>query len=379
MRIAYFLKDMGGCSYYRAILPLDTLHEQKLADVMRVESGADTERTATALAEADVVVFPRISANDKMLRIFDQLQEDGKLIVADYDDNIWKVTPLSPHYKDYGMVEYQHVLPDKQRINVWKDGVGGFSLRTNRERLRSVDEALKRSGLVTTTTPILAEVLRKKNPNVVALPNCVNLARWKPIPLIPHDEVRLFWAGGASHFEDLQILVPVLQAVMQRFTYTKLVIMGQRFEGILKDLPQDRVEFHPWEDNLSYPLRCSIIGADISLIPLLDNPFNRCKSPIKWVEQAALGVPAVVSFVSPYAEIYNGDNAVMVEGNNTEAWVEAVSTLVRDPVLRARIGGKARRYVEANFDITRRAVEWLRAFEQYRPAPAAKMEAAACQ
>lgn len=372
MNISYFLKETGGCSFYRAMLPLDTLHQQKLASVMRIEKGEDMERIESAFAGADVVLFPRIAVNDKMLEVMDLLKKDGKLVVADYDDNIWKVNPLSPHYKDYGLVEYQHVLYDaegkKNRVDVWKDNVTpGFSIKKNRERLDAVKRALGMVDLVTTTTDLLADELRKFNPSVAVLPNCVDLQRWQPIPLRPHDEIRMFWAGGSSHFEDLQIIGPVLPVIMQRFPRVKLVLMGVKFEGILKDLALDRVEFHPWEDNLSYPYKCAILAADLAIIPLVDNPFNRCKSPLKWVEQSALGVPSVVSNVSPYREIYNGENAAMVE-NTPEAWIEAISTMIREPMLRAKIGGIAQRYVEARYDIRRRAKDWLNAYDAAMPA-----------
>jgi len=374
-QICYHVKDRSGCDYYRAMMPMDTLHEQKLASVMRIEKGDDIDRVATAYSGADAVLFPRVIGNPQLFKIIDELHNDGKLVVADYDDWVWKVNPLSPHYKDYGLVEYQHVLRGedgkKVRLDVWKEGVQDFCIKKNRERLKASEEALARVDLVTTTTEPLAEKLRKFNPNVAVLPNCVDFERWKPIELKPHDDVRLFWAGASSHFEDLAIIAPVLKVVMQRFPRVTLVMMGVKFAGILKDLPTDRVRFQQWEDNLSYPLRCATLGADIGLIPLVDNEFNKCKSAIKWIEQAALGIPSVVSGITPYAEMYNGENAVMVGDNSMEAWIEAISTLVRDPMLRASIGGEAQRYVKARYDIKQKAVDWLCAYEIHsKPAPA---------
>lgn len=373
MNICYLTKDLGGCTWYRAMQPLDMLHEQKLASVMRVEKGDDVDRVATAYAGADVVLFPRIIGNPQMLAIIKELKTDGKLVVADYDDLVWKVNPLSPHYADYGLVEYQHVIRDaegkKQRIDVWKDGVGNFSIKKNRERLDASKQALESVDLVTTTTPVLANFISQFNPNVAVLPNCVDFRRWSPLALKPHDDVRIFWAGGSSHFEDLTIIGPVLKVVMERFPRVTLVLMGVKFEGILKNLPADRIEFHPWEDNLSYPYKCAMLGADIAIIPLVENEFNQSKSAIKWIEQSALAVPCVVSGVTPYIEEYNGENAVMVTDNSTEGWVEAISTLVRDPVLRAKIGGEAQRYVKQRYDIRDRAVDWLTAYELHKPVP----------
>jgi len=354
-------------------MPLDMLHEQKLANVMRIDKGDDLDRMETAFQEADVVCFPRIAANDKMLAIVDQLKQDGKLVTADYDDNVWKVNPLSPHYADYGLVEYQHVMRDehgkKLRLDVWKDGVGNFSIKKNRERLDAVKKSLGMVDLVTTTTDLLADVLRQFNPNVAVLPNCIDFGRWNPLPLKPHDDVRLFWAGGSSHYEDLQVIGSVLPLIMDKFPKVTLVLMGVKFDGLLKHLPQGRVEFHPWEDSLSYPYKCSMLAADLAIIPLADNAFNRCKSPLKWIEQSALGVPSVMSGVSPYQEMYNGENAILVGDNSVNGWLEAISTMIREPMLRAKIGGEAQRYVKARYDIRDRAKDWLKTFEQHHVVP----------
>jgi len=367
MKISYFLQDTGGCSWYRAMQPLDMLHELKLAEVMRCGKGETSERTGDALANADVVVLPRLALTETINRIVAELKIDRKLVVADLDDNIWAVTPLSPHYADYGMVEFQYKMPDKRRINVWKDGVGTFSIKRNRERLDAVKRALNAVDLVTTTTDLLADVLRQFNPKVAVLPNCVDLKRWQKVDLKPHDDFRIFWAGGSSHFEDWQILGQVMPEVMKKFPQVTLVLMGVKFEGLLKNLPQDRVEFHLWEDNLSYPYKCSMLGADLCLIPLVDNEFNRCKSAIKWIEQSALGVPSVVSYVSPYAEIYDGENAMMVHDNDIAAWIHAISIMIEDNVVRAQISGAAERYVTEHFDIRKRAIDWLNIYEQNLP------------
>ncbi len=368
INIAFFTSDNGGCSYYRSQLPLSTLYDLKLADVMEVANGTAKERAATALAGCDVAVFPRLCATDSMTGICDALREDTKNIVVDYDDNIFAVSPLSPHYADYGTEEYSHTLEDGRVIDVWKDGLAGWNMAENYVRLDLIKKSLEKANLVTTTTEVLANVLRQFNPNVAVLPNCVDLDRWVKLPLKPHDDVRIFWAGGSSHYEDMMILSEVIPAIMGRFPRVRLVLMGCKFEGFLKNIDRFRMDFIPWEDVLSYPYRCAMTDADIAIIPLLDTPFNACKSAIKWIEQSALSIPSVVSYVSPYKEIYNGDNAVMVKDNDTEAWIEGISTLVRDPVLRAKIGGEARRYVENHYDVKKRAVDWLRAYESI-PAP----------
>lgn len=367
LRIGYFAMDLGGCTFYRAMQPLDLLHTQKLASVMRIEKGDTPDRIAEALAGGEVIVQPRLAAGDKMLKTMGTLKEDGKLVVVDYDDNIWNVSPLSPHYGDYGLKEFNVHHPNTGVLALWKDGKG-FSIAQNKEKLEAVERALAAASLVTTTTPILADVLRKFNPNVEVLPNCVDLTRWRKLPMVPHDpEIRLFWAGGSSHYEDLLVIEPVLPIIMEKYPNVKLITMGVKFPGIVKRLPAGRVEFYDWEPNTSYPLRCATLAADLAVIPLQDNEFNRCKSPIKWIEQAALEVPCICSNVSPYKEIYNGHNAAMVNDNDPDAWVAALETLIEQESLRRVIAEEGRKYVEEHFDISKQAVRWLEVYKKHLP------------
>lgn len=367
MNIAYFTSESGGCTYYRAILPLNMLHEKQLAQVMRLPQGEAKERVAHAIAHADVLVYLRMIANEKMVSIMDELKADGKLTVIDYDDNVFEVTatPFSPHYADYGTQEVETISGGKM-VQVWKNGENGFDIERNKERLRLIEEALRQASLVTTTTEYLAAVLRKYNENVAVLPNCVDLGRWRRAPVAPEDRVKMFWAGGSSHYEDWVLLREVLMEVLGRFPRLHLVLMGIKFDHIVKDLPVGQVEFHPWEDNLSYPLRVSLINPDFCIIPLADNEFNRSKSPIKFVEQGALSVPCVMSEVGPYKTVYNGKNAILVRQNDPQAWVDAISFMVKNPLERRIIGSAAHQYVLENCDIAKQCRLWVDAYQTHK-------------
>ena len=73
---------------------------------------------------------------------------------------------------------------------------------------------------------------------------------------------------------------------------------------------------------------------------------------------SALGVPCVISNVDPYKVNYDGSNAVMIENNSSDGWIEGISTLVEDKILRSRIAGEALRYVKDNFDIDSKFKLW---------------------
>jgi glycosyltransferase involved in cell wall biosynthesis len=81
---------------------------------------------------------------------------------------------------------------------------------------------------------------------------------------------------------------------------------------------------------------------DIGIAPLANTPFNRCKSSIKTLDYAALGLPVLASD----REAYRGSLADGIGGmllpDSADAWFAALSRLLRDAPLRRHLGEAAR-------------------------------------
>ena len=75
-------------------------------------------------------------------------------------------------------------------------------------------------------------------------------------------------------------------------------------------------------------------GWDIGLAPLADTAFNRCKSAIKTLDYAALGLAVVASDVAAYRGSLADGPGGMLAANRPDAWFAALSRLVRDAELR---------------------------------------------
>lgn len=142
--------------------------------------------------------------------------------------------------------------------------------------------------------------------------------------------------------------------------------MGGRYEGTLKGIDPDRIEHHNWCDIMAYPYKAAILDLDFSIIPLIDTEFNRCKSSIKWLEMAALQVPAVTSYVAPYDKMMDlvPNNGIFIEGNDMDAWWQGMNKLANEPITRIQMGKTARESVEQFYDANKTWKIWLDAFEE---------------
>ena len=361
MNLTAFIGNDSACDYYRVKLPLNTLHEKGSVPLTIIDKTAPNQDDIEKALGADLFVARGV-ADINMLENLKKLQKDGKKIVLDYDDNLLNVSPLSQHYLEHGTENVKIMMPDGKEKVIWEDGVN-IDLKQNKESLEVFKEALFVADAVTVTTDILANAYKDYTRNVFVMPNCIDSNLWKPLDFKERDEIRLTWFGGFSHYEDWFLLKDILPDIIKDYPQAKLVLMGARFDGTLKGIPEDRIEYHSWVSNEAYPYKAAILNPTIAVIPLVDNEFNKCKSSIKWVEMASLGVPSVTSNVSPYAEIATEDNGVFVE-NSYGAWDKGIRMLLDDKILRAKIGGEAQRTVNKKFDINNEYTRWGKAYER---------------
>lgn len=367
MKITYFLRDNGACGYYRCTLPLQTIAKNyREIQIGKIEKGDNHEKIEKQL-DSDIFLIPRPSELP-MLKIMQDFQKSGKKVVIDMDDNLFNVSPLSPHYQEWGFSEVNYNFNTGDTVKLWEHGKN-IDLQANKDRLEILTLALETTDMVTVTTDILADHYRKYNDNIKVLSNCIDTDIWEKVYLRKDpEEIRIGWQGGSSHYEDISLLKEVFPAITSKYPKVKIVIMGAMFEGIFNNIPSDQFEFHGWVPTPAYPYKTSMLNYDIGLIPLVDNDFNRCKSPIKWIEFSSLGIPAVTSYVSPYKEVAVIDsvksNGYFVENNDPECWIKAISRLVESASIRSEIGNAAEEYAHKHFDIKGKCDKWVKAYAE---------------
>lgn len=364
MKIVYTLPDETGCTFYRAIQPFTIARRAGALGVMSIAKFDNPFESTKKMDEADVVMVQRVT-DPLMLEIIEAYKDSGKKIVLDWDDDIFSVSPLMPVWSEVGTEEYSTEINGK-KIDVWKDGVN-FSLKENRVRVDAIKRICEAVDMITVTTEQLGDVYRKFNANVRVLPNCVDLNIWEKLPLKDHSPaLRIGWFGGYSHFEDWTIIADAVAEIMHAYPYAKLVILGQIFPSTLKKVSPSQIEGHEWCHIYAYPYKAASLDIDFAIIPLQDKTFNHGKSPIKWIEMASLGIPAVTSYVSPYAEVMDlvPDNGIFVEDNTTEGWVKGISEMIENVPLRQTMAEAAYKTVQENFDINTQFHQWVNAYEE---------------
>lgn len=364
MRICGIRRDDGGCGFYRIESPIRMaalLDKDTQAEIVKP---GDPESVVAGKMDADVVVIARPNSESFFKKI-EGLQALGKKVVVDHDDNVFQVSPFSPHYQELGTEEVEYTFEDGRKVQIWSDirntkGGKRIDLEGNRTRLQWLKRCVQQADAVSVTVPELGSVFYEYNQNVLVLPNCLNLRHWER-PEFLKKEFRIAWHGGYSHYEDLFILKDVLPVIAKAHENIKFVMLGYMWEALLKEIPEDRFEFHPWVPTMAYPYKMAMLNADMAVIPLADSAFNRCKSQLKWLEYSALKVPCVTSNVHPYIDIYNGKNGIFCD-NDKASWIKGIATMIKDETLRREMAESAYNTVAQDFDINTQYHRWVKAY-----------------
>lgn len=309
----------GGVRWYRAELPLREYARQ----------GGRCSHSGFLTPEmyelADVVVGVRVGDSggsaDSWLEM---CRRADKLMVYDIDDDVQSI--------DDAVAE-----------------AGGF--HHSPKHVADLELFVRSAHVVTVSTPHLAERLSRFNSNIHVVPNRIPawLAGWdRPCS----DDVTVGWAGSLSHLVDWPAVAPRVGRFLTRNEDVRFHAMGSWDAIDFGGWPSSRVRKTGWSFDVEEYYRG--IDFDIGVIPLKPTLFNRSKSPIKALEYAALGIPAVASSYGPYEGfVEHGETGFLVRRDHE--WERYLGDLVADRELRSEIGRNARELarghtVEGNLD-----------------------------
>ena len=176
-------------------------------------------------------------------------------------------------------------LDDSQEIHPLHGAVGALV----DDNLPNYFYLLKEADLITVTTETLKKHLRQftKKP-IEVLPNCINPLEFPKRK--KNNKVKIGYAGSYSHIPDFEIVKDAISSLKEKHDiYFELFGFDYPPFKRRKVVPMER-----------YYAELADMGNDIAIAPLLDNPFNRNKSPLKFLENVAIGSMTLCSNRLPY-------------------------------------------------------------------------------
>lgn len=225
---------------------------------------------------------------------------------------------------------------------------------------------IKESDGVIVSTPYLKELYGEFNPNVWVVQNAIDFKTWDKVQRKRRPGIRIGWAGGASHEEDVRVILPAIKNITAKHKDVEFVFVnGPAQTGLPDWLKGIKGVSHlaKWTRIDKYPQALAHLDFDIGIAPLQDNAFNRGKSNLRWLEYSALGIPTVASNVGHFAETCrDGIDAYLA--NDATEFEAKLERLVKDRRLRNQMGAAANARIRADFNVDVVTRTYLTALEE---------------
>jgi glycosyltransferase involved in cell wall biosynthesis len=378
---------------YRLRVPLDTaavlgLPVKSIIDVN--DAGVSAQERIAQFCEADIVylyqpVGEQPVNNFRGLNSFLPSKRDGEWkyppsIIVESDDNIMNVSPLNQAFKSLGirdmdgnLIPLGHhigVVQDGEKKVLWKDGENGFSLAKNRQTIASWRKILEMADQVQCSTPHVAEAIQREvTPRRLRVfPNLMRLDHYPQVAIQQEpDKIKILWQGGIAHYEDWYPLREALGNITKRYPEVHWIIWGAQYPWVNELIPPHRYTFHDWCPYQEYKLRLVMMDHDISLAPLSDNVFNKCRSAIKWYEASVLRKPAatLAQNTGPYRDEIE-DNRTGLLFNDPKEFEDKLSLLIEDVKFRREVAANAKDWVSQNRDAMKEVPKIIQSWEEIR-------------
>lgn len=155
-----------------------------------------------------------------------------------------------------------------------------------------------------------------------------------------------FASGSLGHEVDFAVAGAQVRRFLSGAPDRRLMILGHFDAALLPVELADRIETHPFTDYKGYLHH--LARADVAVMPLSDNPFNRCKSGVRVIDASAAGVPSLVSRIGDTpSHVAEGETGHILGAHDD--WEAALATLARDRPLARRMGQAARERLERDW------------------------------
>lgn len=400
IRVLAIASDFDGVGYFRSLMPHFTITDPEIrVDVRFAQDGTLPLLDERFLSQYNILVY------NKVLPFFDMSPVDPAMSKRRADTEQMYLTLIKKHN-----IKVVYDIDDYWILNNSHPNYKGWKQARSQETLEKV---MKYADVVTTTTPLFAEHIKKVNPSVVVLPNAVNPKeqQWDYTRKYSSERIRFMWCGGISHAVDIALLkdefkkigkdkdfLEKAQFVMCGFDMRMRLHDGDmikddlrrsawgKFESIFsnnwsyvtnvsyKDFLWKATNF---DNDMNYGRKEEFLDnfyqrrntrpiltyaehyreCEVSLAPLKNNHmFNYMKSQLKFIEAGAYKCPVIASNFGPYTiddleGKLDGKQKGFLIDESTGNWYEKMRWYFDNPSAIEDHGNNLYEYIMTNYSI----------------------------
>lgn len=321
-RVAYFYEKADNSTFrYRVYNMAQTLNATG-QDVSASYFFLDDLHRLGEIADlADMLVICRTRYDNRINHLITAFRKRRKRVLFDIDDFVFNT-------------DYVHLIlctldQDLANPQVWHDW---FSYNSR------LGATLKLCDGAITTNDSLAERIREfSDIPVSVIPNFLNREQLEISDRIfaakrllkPGEDGLIhlgYFSGSPSHNRDFSIVVPALEALLEKDSRLGVVVVGYIEPGPELKRFGSRVKRFPFHDFMN--LQRLIGSVEFNLMPLQFNVFTNCKSELKYFESAIVGTLSIASPSHTYASaIQNGKNGYIAKAHE---WASVIQRAIEE-------------------------------------------------
>ena len=319
------------CAHIRLLRPLDHPDSGLGLDVTLADAATALRYRADTIATQRHAV-PSLAAAEALAA---HAKRTGAMLLYDLDDDLLTVPPDHPEAAD---------LAPKAAV---------------------VERMVRLADVVRVSTARLAERVGPLARRVLVVANALDERIWRPNAALrpgpTPGPVRVLCMGTATHDGDFAQILPALMEIHRVFGAAVQIdligfVANLELPGWIRRLAPSA---HAARSYPGFVQWATAVNAwNIGLAPLAGTAFNACKSSIKILDYAALGLAVLASNTESYrGALSDGPNGGLVE-NTGDAWYEAIGRAIRDPAHRQNLAHDAARHLRDSGTLKARAAIW---------------------
>lgn len=358
-RMIWMVPDMGACGYYRSKRP-QQYQAETCQDIIYTESNEFANYST--ISWFDAFVLHRVPP-PYVLGIFQNLKAADKLIVYEFDDDLFNIPEWNHNHSKHDAVALQLArvainLADlvvcsteplaevSGRPDVAMVGPNLIDFSSGNFKSLKCDRKLNELAMGYTPQEIEGETL-------FAHPEKSPVARFET----PVDPIRILWTGSSTHDKDLEEVIPAIKQLIDfygiavsfiffgycpsEFLETIMLPGNTNPKLVVKPEYRFRINYIEQTQFNQYIPMIRELDPDFAICPLTEHPFNLSKSPVKILELGALGIPVIASDYGPYSDF----RGIIPIVNPGQRWVKQIDHLIIYEELRVAFGKSLREYI----------------------------------
>lgn len=318
--------NLPQCKKYRVVQKCEALAARGFGSSF--SHWQDVPRCTNLLQAATFVIFYRLTDGDLFRAYLREARRLGLGVAYDIDDPIFDA-------EIYATNRNLEFLSSAEQAQLVASSPGYL-------------DAMKACDVLILSTPgMQAQAARRLNKPSYLWRNAVDsetaqaarLAEFFPGPEQDGGVVIGYASGSRAHEADFKEAEEAVLRILAEHEEARLVIVGYhqlspRFKAFAPRITQ-----HGFGDYENYVSILS--GFDINIVPLLHNGFNACKSAIRFLDAASVGVPTVASRVGDFVNVVEDAVTGFLAGDEKD-WYRCLDMLVTDGARRKAAGAAAR-------------------------------------